>query len=267
MALRCPMLLYACLAGSAKQMTRTPNYRTSLRLQNSPVFYYQQALRQMSYFLVEPRYAGSDELLASSIILSTYVYPVTTSSCSGKTIKILMTYGRYEILDVAGESFGSHLEGVASLIRSFGINGDETGIRGATYRTWYRHEVWVTFHTGRQMFLDENYWKPQPLDSYSRLSMRDIANRVLFIFGQCISCHVSCSKGNNQSEEWFQKRATELKRSLRDFDERLPQSMETYYFQQPSAENAATQGRPNSRQFGSCTRKAVRNASSSFNLP
>lgn len=152
-----------------------------------------------------------------------------------------MIYGRYDFLDITGESFGSHLQGVASLIRSFGINGDETGIRGAIYWTWYWHEVWVAFQTGRQMFLDENYWKPQPLDSYSRISMRDVANSVLFIFGQCISYHISRSKGNNQSEEWFQKRATELKCSLRDFDERLPQSMETYCFQQPSTENVATQ--------------------------
>ncbi|PLB49926.1 hypothetical protein P170DRAFT_508218 [Aspergillus steynii IBT 23096] len=216
LALHCPMLLHACLAASAKQMTRAPQYTGSLTLATSPVFYYQQALREMSHFLIEPGYSGSDELLASSIILSTY-----------------------EILDVAGDSFGSHLKGVASLIRSHRITGDEDGIRGATYWTWYRHEVWVAFQSGRRMFLDERYWRPGDMEGgFEGISMRDVANRVLFIFGQAVSFYVARYRAPGSEadvdgdtmtrEEWDARqrnRARELQDALADWERRLPASM------------------------------------------
>ncbi|KAI9929398.1 hypothetical protein MW887_000868 [Aspergillus wentii] len=212
MALHCPTLLHSCLAVSAKQMTRAPQ-SSSPMLEHSPIFYYRQALQEMSHFLIEPRYSGSDELLASSIILSTY-----------------------EILDVAGESFGSHLKGVASLIRSHRINGDETGIRGATYWTWYRHEVWVAFQARRQMFLDEEYWRPKAVDTFEGISIRDIANRVLFLFGQCITYCITSTK-RQSTEDWTgaqQRRAKELGDLLEDWKMKLPRSMATCCMEQPS---------------------------------
>ncbi|PYH96545.1 hypothetical protein BO71DRAFT_174525 [Aspergillus ellipticus CBS 707.79] len=205
MALQCPMLLHSCLAVSAKQMSRVTPANSSSELQKYSVFYYQQALREMGHFLIEPHYSDSDEYLASSIILSTY-----------------------EIIDVAGESFGSHLKGIASLIRSHGIHGDESGIRGATYWTWYRHEVWAAFQTGRRMFLDENYWQPSQPDNFAHSSIREVANLVLFIFGQCITYHVTRSRGHTYSDESIhtqQALATKLELALEAWKERLPPSM------------------------------------------
>ena len=71
MALHCPMLLHSCLAASAKQLSRVPPHGNTSVQEKYSFFYYQQALREMGTFLVEPHYSGSDELLASSIILST----------------------------------------------------------------------------------------------------------------------------------------------------------------------------------------------------
>ncbi|KAI9042465.1 uncharacterized protein KD926_005544 [Aspergillus affinis] len=232
------MLLYACLAASAKQLSRAPQSTTSLTLDTSPVLYYQQALREMSHFLIEPSYSGSDELLASSIILSTY-----------------------EILDVSGPSFGSHLKGVASLIRSHRITGDETGIRGATYWTWYRHEVWVAFQTGRRMFLDEEYWRPKDVEDglgFEGISMRDVANRVLFVFGQCVSWYGGLCAGGSGSgrdldtssstgvtgidmqQEEVERQcdlANELRGALEEWKRKLPVSMRINFRQtQPQSE-------------------------------
>lgn len=220
-------------------MTRAPQYTGSLTLDTSPVFYYQQALQEMSHFLIEPRYSGSDELLASSIILSTYVLSFVHSFSTTPTKPA--PFLRYEILDVAGESFGSHLKGVASLIRSHRITGDEAGIRGATYWTWYRHEVWVAFQTGRGMFLDERYWRPRDVgrEGFEHMEMRDVANRVLFVFGQCVSFYVrryrtSDSEGGEDGdsemtrEQWVQRqrrRASELQGALADWQRTLPVSM------------------------------------------
>ncbi|KAH8435134.1 uncharacterized protein LDX57_012763 [Aspergillus melleus] len=243
------MLLHACLAVSAKQLSRAPQSTTSLTLNTSPVYYYQQALREMSHFLIEPSYSGSDELLASSIILSTY-----------------------EILDVSGPSFGSHLKGVASLIRSHRITGDETGIRGATYWTWYRHEVWVAFQTGRRMFLDEGYWQPKDVqEGFEGMSMRDVANRVLFVFGQCVSWYgdlhaggrdrsrgelcttpspspstistsATAMRAQQEDVETQRARANELRGALEEWKRKLPVSMRIYFRQTQPQTQSQTHG-------------------------
>ncbi|OOF94921.1 hypothetical protein ASPCADRAFT_6592 [Aspergillus carbonarius ITEM 5010] len=228
MALHCPMLLHSCLAASAKQLSRVPPHGNTSVQEKYSFFYYQQALREMGTFLVEPHYSGSDELLASSIILSTY-----------------------EIIDVAGESFGSHLKGIASLIQSHGIHGDETGIRGATYWTWYRHEVWAAFQSGRPMFLDERYWQPRLLASFAHISMREIANRVLFIFGQCITHSVLRSKTNHSDNRPHAQTISpsELDRALEDWKEKLPPSMMPFCSRDPGPPTTNTYERDLSYMF------------------
>lgn len=87
------------------------------------------------------------------------------------------------MLDIVGDSFGSHLKGIAFFLRSRQVTGDDSGIRGAAYWTWYRHEIWASLQTGRRMFLNETYWKPQPMDSFDSLSVEVIANGAKFLFG------------------------------------------------------------------------------------
>lgn len=134
---------------------------------------------------------------------------------------------------------------MASLIQAHNIKGDEGGIRGATYWTWYRHEVWVAFQTHRRMFLDEGYWQPMRINTFEGLSMRDIANRVLFIFGQCISYHISTSYDNDTGDDWIQSRkarGNELKKLLTAWEENLPRRMRMSCTHQPLEDNSSRQG-------------------------
>lgn len=126
------------------------------------------------------------------------------------------------MLDVAGESLGSHLDGVASLLQSRRVHGDVCGIRGASYWTWYRHEVWAALQTGRRMSLDETYWEPEPRDSYEGLPVEDIANRVLFLFGQCINF---CNDQNAYASGSVAARAAALDEALDAWKAKLPASM------------------------------------------
>lgn len=167
------------------------------------------------------------------------------------SISTPLTKIRYEIIDVAGESFGSHLKGIASLIQSHGIHGDETGIRGATYWTWYRHEVWAAFQSGRPMFLDERYWQPRLLASFAHISMREIANRVLFIFGQCITHSVLRSKTNHSDNRPHAQTISpsELDRALEDWKEKLPPSMMPFCSRDPGPPTTNTYERDLSYMF------------------
>ncbi|KAF2021190.1 hypothetical protein BU24DRAFT_416856 [Aaosphaeria arxii CBS 175.79] len=198
MALTCPALLDACLAVSAKQMMLV-GYRRDICGSSVVLHYYRLALQGMNDMLDNPTSAKSEEVLASSILLSTY-----------------------EMLDVIGESFGSHLGGITSLLRAQNINGGLKGIAGGAYWTWYRHEVWAALHTPQRVALDEMYWRPDLIDSFEHLSVEGIANRVLFIFGQCINhCHtdpLTDAYEIERRELW----RTNLKQELESWNEKRP---------------------------------------------
>lgn len=134
------------------------------------------------------------------------------------------------MIDVVGESLGSHLTGVASLLQARQVYGNVAGIRGTCYWTWYRHEVWAALRTGRQMSLDSTYWEPEAVTSFEELSPEDIANRVIFIFGQCINfCNdddtATTAVSNASSEQSRAARAASLDQALDDWKSKLPSSM------------------------------------------
>lgn len=141
------------------------------------------------------------------------------------------------MVDVAGDSLGSHLKGVASLLQARQVTGDANGIRGACYWTWYRHETWASLHTECVMSpaLDERYWRPPEVESFAHLSPEEMANRVLFIFGQCISfCNdesyvlgpaASLQDATRPWSEIRQATALSLEQALHDWKAKLPLSM------------------------------------------
>lgn len=149
------------------------------------------------------------------------------------------------MLDSIGESFGSHLRGVAYFLQSRQVNGNSRGIKGASYWTWYRHEIWAALQTGRCMFLGAEYWKPEPIDSFENLCVEDIANRAIFIFGQCVSfCNdVDRAEGVNSDEkrqvQQQQRRAAALDKELDEWRAKLPASS-GQFFVEPSTSSCGT---------------------------
>lgn len=139
---------------------------------------------------------------------------------------------RYEMLDVVGDSLGSHLVGIASLLQTRQVHGDAGGMRGSCYWTWYRHEVWIALRTRRRLSLGETYWSPPPLDSFEHLPPEDIGNRVIFLLGQCIDlCNDDEGKLMATADEWLRdrsRRAAALEESLDDWKRKLPSRMLCY---------------------------------------
>ena len=149
------------------------------------------------------------------------------------------------MIDVVGESMGSHLTGVASLLQSRQVTGDATGVRGACYWTWYRHETWAALQTGRRMSLDETYWNPPPVARFDHLGPEDIANRIIFIFGRCISfynnqadvCSIRGSENDKHGDE-----AISLERELDAWKAKLPLSMTYFVEDRLEGDDADTTG-------------------------
>lgn len=152
------------------------------------------------------------------------------------------------MLDVAGDSFGAHLRGVAYLLQSRGAHGDASGIKGAAYWTWYRHEIWAALQTGQPMFLDEQYWKPEDVDSFENLCVEDIANRVIYTFGQCVSfCNdrsVPEGVGAEERRKSRENRAESLRHALENWKDKLSTSSANFISQKPPPTEATTREFP-----------------------
>ncbi|EXJ95880.1 hypothetical protein A1O1_01005 [Capronia coronata CBS 617.96] len=137
----------------------------------------------------------------------------------------------FEMLAVVGDRFGSHLRGIASLLQLWQVNGNSPGVKGVVYWTWYRSDTWAALHTRRRMFLDESYWEPPAVDSFDQLSYADIANRAMFLLGQCTSfCSTSIDETDNTSSfaealEARQSTMTKLRDALEQWKRMLPASM------------------------------------------
>ena len=148
----------------------------------------------------------------------------------------------YEMIDVAGENLGSHLKGVASLLQSRQVQGDMRGIRGAAYWTWYRHEIWAALQTGRRISLNETYWEPHPTGTLDHLEIEDVANRALFILGQCINF----SNGHGVVEDLDpdellrsrHTRAAQLELALEEWQSNRPPSMACFRIEQSMVEQS-----------------------------
>ncbi|GKZ26478.1 hypothetical protein AbraIFM66951_003628 [Aspergillus brasiliensis] len=221
LALRCPVLMNSCLALSAKHLAlKAPANETALRA-NIAVKYHQRAIRGISKLITDPACAWNDSILASSVILSTY-----------------------EMLDVAGDSSGAHLRGVAYFLQSRGVYGDASGIKGAVYWTWYRHEIWAALQTGEPMFLDEQYWKPEDIDSFENLCVEEIANRAIFIFGQCVSfCNDKSTPEGVTADERRRNRehrAESLRHALEDWKQKLSTSSANFMSETPPPTETST---------------------------
>ncbi|EXJ53750.1 uncharacterized protein A1O5_12999, partial [Cladophialophora psammophila CBS 110553] len=202
LALECPAVLFSCLAISAKQLALTKAGDELQIKEDVAVQYYQKALKAFSTLLMKPDSAHSDEILASSIMLSSY-----------------------EMLDVVGENFGSHLRGIASLLQLWQVNGDSPGIKGVVYWTWYRSDIWAALHAGRRMFLDEHHWEPRAVDSFDEMSHEEIANRAMFLLGQCISfCNNENGLGSAETAETLdakQRMRTKIQNGLEQWKRKL----------------------------------------------
>ncbi|KAJ5322738.1 hypothetical protein N7452_011027 [Penicillium brevicompactum] len=117
------------------------------------------------------------------------------------------------------------------------VYGDACGIKGAVYWTWYRHEIWAALQRGQAMFLDEQYWKPEEVDSFENLCAEDIANRAIFIFGQCVSfCNDKSAAegvGADERRKIREHRAESLRHALEDWKEKLSTSSANFLSEKP----------------------------------
>lgn len=130
---------------------------------NDGVGYYYRTLHYSQKAMQYDTYKTSLELLAISIIVSTY-----------------------EMLDGSSTDWERHLKGVFWIQRSQIIHGDSGGLRQGVWWAWLSQDVWAAFREKRKPL---TFWKPER--TLDELDPSEVASRSVYNFAQAVAF---CSK-------------------------------------------------------------------------
>ncbi|OTB05353.1 hypothetical protein M426DRAFT_319896 [Hypoxylon sp. CI-4A] len=127
--------------------------------QNDVIQYYYKTLHYIQQAMQYDTYKTSLELLATSLIVSTY-----------------------EMLDGSSENWERHLKGVFWIQRSQTIHGDSRGLRQAVWWAWLCQDVWAAFREKRKPF---TFWRP--VRTLDELDPHELAARSVYYFAQAVA--------------------------------------------------------------------------------
>lgn len=146
--------------------------------------YYYETLHYVQTALQYNSYAHSEELLATTLIISTY-----------------------EMLDESGSGWQRHLKGVFWIQRSQDVNGASGGIRQAVWWAWLRQDVWAAFRERRRAL---SFWKP--VMDYPDLNAHELADRATYLFAQAVNycADPTSTNGHSSGNHRTAERADEL---------------------------------------------------------
>ncbi|KAJ5925425.1 fungal-specific transcription factor domain-containing protein [Penicillium verhagenii] len=160
---------------------------------NLAVQYYYESLHYLNKAMQNSSYARSHELLAISLLISTY-----------------------EMIDGSNQDWERHLKGVFWIQRFQDNDGESGGLRSAVWWAWLRQDVWVAMRERRRIF---SFWTPKkPL---SVLTGSELATRATYLLGQCVN-YASKEEEKAFDLERRLDRGSELLYMLQEWHDHLP---------------------------------------------
>lgn len=167
----------AILALSARHLgivnAKAPSYAGGFRPDpEDSIRYYYRTLQYSQKAMQYDSYKTSLELLASSLIISSY-----------------------EMLDGSSTDWEKHLKGVFWIQRSQVIHGDSGGLRQAVWWAWLCQDVWAAFREKRKPF---TFWKPNR--NLADMNPSELASRAVYnlaqVVGFCAEDNTTEKSGN-----------------------------------------------------------------------
>lgn len=199
-------LLKSILAVGAKHMSLAENKGTPPRDTPNPnpahaaAQYYYETLQYLSQTLLYPSYADSREILATSIMISTYeMFDADRASTSG--------------------DWERHLRGSFWIQRSQDNDGESAdGLRRAVWWAWLRQDIWAAFRAGRPTL---TIWRAKK--SLQELDGDELATRIVYICAKCVE-FAAADKNENLDPQRRIEQGDRLLRALDDWARVLPAS-------------------------------------------
>lgn len=180
----------AILALSVRHISLNPHVAPDICHERADALkYYYETLHYLHKAMQFDSFKTSLELLATSLIVSTY-----------------------EMLDGSRRDWERHLKGVFWIQRSQNIHGDSGGLKQANWWAWLCQDVWAAFREKRKVF---SFWKhPRTFD---QLNEHELACRAVFIFAKAVNY---CSKEETEADkDSFQGRIARADALTRMLDE------------------------------------------------
>ncbi|KAI9370346.1 hypothetical protein BJX61DRAFT_544718 [Aspergillus egyptiacus] len=163
--------------------------------------YYYETLHYLSQTLLYPSYADSREILATSIMISTYeMFDADRAS----------TRGDWE----------RHLRGSFWIQRSQDNDGESAdGLRRAVWWAWLRQDIWAAFQAGRPTL---TIWRPRK--KLEQLDPDELATRIVYLCAKCVAFAASDKTSPSQDPRHRIEQGDRLLRALDDWKRVLPDS-------------------------------------------
>ncbi|KAL1619953.1 hypothetical protein SLS56_009872 [Neofusicoccum ribis] len=153
-------LMNAILALSVRHISLNPSVAPDTSHERADALkYYYETLHYLHKAMQYDSFKTSLELLATSLIVSTY-----------------------EMLDGSRQDWERHLKGVFWIQRSQLIHGDTGGLKQAIWWAWLCQDVWAAFREKRKVL---TFWKhPRTFD---QLNEHELACRAIFTFSKAVN--------------------------------------------------------------------------------
>ncbi|GME48668.1 zn 2cys6 transcription factor [Neofusicoccum parvum] len=153
-------LMNAILALSVRHISLNPSVAPDTSHERADALkYYYETLHYLHKAMQYDSFKTSLELLATSLIVSTY-----------------------EMLDGSRQDWERHLKGVFWIQRSQVIHGDTGGLKQAIWWAWLCQDVWAAFREKRKVL---TFWKhPRTFD---QLNEHELACRAIFTFSKAVN--------------------------------------------------------------------------------
>ncbi|KAK2757235.1 hypothetical protein FQN54_004749 [Arachnomyces sp. PD_36] len=165
--------------------------------QETAAEYYYETLHYLQKAMHYQSYTRSQELLATTLLISTY-----------------------EMIDGSNQGWERHLKGVFWIQRSQDNHGESGGLKQAVWWAWLRQDLFAAFRERRRVF---SFWRAKkPL---STLNSYEMVNRAVFLLSQAVNY---CSKEESDVEDIRNRiaRGNELMRFLHEWRQYLPPEFE-----------------------------------------
>ncbi|VUC30179.1 unnamed protein product [Clonostachys rosea] len=162
--------------------------------QNSALQYYYQTLHYVQKAMRYPTYQRSQELMATTLIISTY-----------------------EMLRGSRQDWQRHLQGVFWILRSRQIEVEVSSLESTTWWAWLRQDIWAALRGRRRTY---STWAPKK--AYSDLNSYELASRAVWILAQVVNfCAVGSSDGTEETFVGRLEWAKALKEMLQEWESHL----------------------------------------------
>lgn len=193
-------LLNAILALACRHISLNPGLALSPEVSNSEdrsyrdlaLQYYYQTLHYVQKAMQYASYKTSPELLATTLIISTY-----------------------EMLNDSSKDWERHLEGVFLIQRSQVIHGESGGIKSAVWWAWLRQDIWAAFREKRKTL---TFWTPKK--PYESLTPFELAARSVYVTAKVID-YCSQEAMSNMNLQARVDQANYLRKTLDDWERHL----------------------------------------------